>query len=674
MALILRALIAGAIATGTAGAQTTTVSSFGDPAASAQSSKTHFPIGPGPAADCRRRRSAYQDRAVANDNRNSVGKSEDRTITLHLVMREARWYPDGRGGCALRVHAFAEEGHSAQIPGPLIRVHAGTTLRVSVRNALSKVLWVRGLQDRASGVLDSAEVAPASTRVFTFRASAPGAWYYWAGAVTARVPASGEDGQLVGGFVVDSSTSLGTSVVTTRGDRVFILTRWTPEGTPGNRGFQLNAINGRSWPYTERLSYSQGDSVRWQVINASDALHMMHLHGFYYRVVSRGDAAHDSALSREQQNFGVTAALRRGEWMSIAWAADRPGNWLFHCHILTHMSAQQQLEPASAERVAHMTMTLPGVAATAPAVHSMAGLVLGVTVRPAGGVGGGPQTIARRIPSNPRVIHLFADVRPRVFGERPGFGFVVQDGKQPTPDSIRIPGTPIVLTRGEPVAIVVHNRLATPLGVHWHGIELESYYDGVPGWSGLESTVAPMIAPGDSFVARFTPPRAGTFMYHVHSEAGEELASGLYAPLLVFEPGRTFDPNSERLFVIATGGPGADAPTFINGSAVPDTLTMRSGVAYRLRVIDISANEAHAITLRGPDGVALWRLLARDGRDVPPDRRALQTGRENVAAGVTRDFEFTPPAPGMYSFSVATIVGGKLTDKVVSVPLDVRAQ
>jgi FtsP/CotA-like multicopper oxidase with cupredoxin domain len=265
-----------------------------------------------------------------------------------------------------------------------------------------------------------------------------------------------------------------------------------------------------------------------------------------------------------------------------------------------------------------------------------------------------------------------------VFGERPGLGFVVQEGpRPPAADSVRIPGTPLLLTRGEPVRIRVHNRLTTPLAVHWHGIELESYADGVGGWSGSGRRVAPMIAPGGSFVARMTPPRAGTFMYHVHNEHGDELASGLYAPLLVLEPGRVFDPATDRVFVIATGGPGAgrgeDAPPFINGTAAPDTLTLVAGTTYRFRLIDIAANEAHVISLRGPGGPATWRALARDGRDLPPEQATSQPSREVMASGVTRDFEFTATAAGEYALSVATVVASKPTGYVTTVPVRVRA-
>ena len=337
--------------------------------------------GPGRAADCRRRASD-RDRARGNDNRTPAGTVKEDTLTVRLVMRAARWYPDGPSGCALQVHTFAEQGRPSQIPGPLIRLRAGTNLRVTVRNDLSSPVWLRGMQDRDARSLDSTEIAPGATHAFAFQATVPGMWYYWGGGVNDGVPVSGEDGQLVGAFVVDSARTPGD----TRGrnapnDRVFVMTRWTPHGTTGNRGFQLNAINGRSWPNTEHLTYTSGDSIRWQVINASDELHMMHLHGFYYRVTSRGDATHDSVLVRNRPITAVTVATRHGEWMSMTWAAERTGNWLFHCHILSHMSADQRLDTTEAVRLTHVSNARGDHVAEAHAERSMAGLVLGVTDR-----------------------------------------------------------------------------------------------------------------------------------------------------------------------------------------------------------------------------------------------------------------------------------------------------
>jgi len=360
---------------------------------------------------------------MPNDNRTAAGTVQDGVVTLRLVMREVRWLPDGPNGCALRVRAFAEEGDSARIPGPLIRVTSGTEVRVQLRNALQDVVWVRGLQTRDAKSVDSTAIEPLETREFRFRAGMPGAWYYWAGAFNARVPASNENGQLVGALVVDPPPGQAAGEHFA-GDRVFVMTRWTPKGTAGNGDFQLNAINGQSWPHTERLTYSLGDSVRWHVINASDELHMMHLHGFYFRVEARGDAAHDSALARTRPNTVVTTATRSSEWISIVWSPDRSGNWLFHCHFVSHMSGDQRLDRrrlpglADAESHDHDAVATEGFNRT-HATESMAGLLLGVTVRPAGRIA----KVASTRPS--RIIHLFADTRPKVFGDRPGFGFVV---------------------------------------------------------------------------------------------------------------------------------------------------------------------------------------------------------------------------------------------------------
>jgi len=111
-------------------------------------------------------------------------------------------------------------------------------------------------------------------------------------------------------------------------------------------------------------------------------------------------------------------------------------------------------------------------------------------------------------------------------------GYVLQsDNRIPAADSVELPGSVIVLTKNEPTDITVVNRLRESSAVHWHGIELESYSDGVAGWSGSMDHLAPMIAAGDSFTARLTLPRTGTFIYHTHLNDIEQLTSGLYGAI-----------------------------------------------------------------------------------------------------------------------------------------------
>ena len=635
-------------------------------------------------ADCRRFPVAPITRAAANDNRSRAGTLRNGVLTLKLVARPVAWRPDGPTGCALSVNAFAEEGKPSQIPGPLIRVFAGTQVRVNVRNTLSTALWVRGLQDHRAGSMDSVEIGPGANHDFQFVASTVGAWYYWGGASGAILPISDANSQLTGALVVDAPIAAGATPVP---DRVMVLTRWTPTGTAKNSGFQINAFNGRSWPNTERLAYTVGDSVHWSVINATDATHEMHLHGFYFRTDARGFALRDTLTPPPGALMRVTGVLRPGEWISLTWSPDRAGNWLYHCHLLTHMSGDQRLDrmPAGGIANSNAASTAAGhqhtEAATGNhAMDDMGGLVLALDVRPARtrAAGGTRDTTPAK---RPRTIDLFTGTRPRVFGEQPGHGFIVQEGATvPGADSIRIPGTPLVLTKDEPVRITVHNRMTIPISVHWHGIELDSYFDGVGGFSGAGPRIAPMIAPRDSFVVRFTPPRAGTFIYHVHGERGEELSAGLYGALLVLEPGAVFDPRKEIVFVLADGGPGAEPPIFINGTARPDTLELISGVAYRVRFIFISANDVYRNTLRGPSGLAMMRVTGLDGHDLPSGGgRGAQPWSFPTGPGHTRDATFTLAAPGDYALTIERLMNFQLPGDArafgvpTTLPIRVRA-
>jgi len=474
---------------------------------------------------------------------------------------------------------------------------------------------------------------------------------------------------LVGALIVDSAATPNSAPAR---DRVLVITRWNPSGTPGNNTFQLNALNGRSWPNTERLTYSVGDSVRWHVIKASNELHEMHLHGFYFRTAARGLAIRDSIMPPDRAML-VTGVLRPGEWLSIVWSPDRAGNWLYHCHLLTHMSGAQRLDRLNQVASAETAHVHTNGTKNNHAMDDMGGLVIALDVRPS-------RTAAARASesmpvSNVRSLNLYANTRPGVFGNQPGFGFVVEDGAQlPARDPIRIPGTPLILKRGEPVRIAVHNRLAQPLSVHWHGLELDSYFDGVGGFSGSAARIAPMIAPNDSFIVRITPPRAGTFMYHVHGERGAELASGLYAPLLVLEPDSSFNAEIDRVFTMADGGPGTETPPFVNGTAKPDTLEMIAGTTYRLRIITITNDDSFVTTLRGPGTPLTWRVLARDGATLADGPTNPTPARYVGGPGHTRDLAFTPGVAGNYALQVVRTRLGATLGPTTSVPIRVRAR
>ena len=73
---------------------------------------------------------------VINDNRKPAGVFHKHIYYIKLEAREGYWYPDAKGGVPLKIKAFAEAGKPLQVPGPLIRVPAGTAIRISIRNGI----------------------------------------------------------------------------------------------------------------------------------------------------------------------------------------------------------------------------------------------------------------------------------------------------------------------------------------------------------------------------------------------------------------------------------------------------------------------------------------------------------------------------------------------------------
>ena len=215
---------------------------------------------------------------------------------------------------------------------------------------------------------------------------------------------------------------------------------------------------------------------------------------------------------------------------------------------------------------------------TTPRDDIMAGLAMGIVV--AAGAGRGR---ARRAGGRARRLHSSSEASPE--GPRPsGLGFVLQRGARgPAADSV---GARSSLARADAGGTDRHRGgepLPEPAAVHWHGIELESYSDGVAGWSGAEHHVAPSIAPGDSFVARLTLPRAGTFIYHTHMNDVEQLTSGSTGGSWCSKPGRRFDPRRDHIYV-AGWDSGENPHLLVNGDSLPKLLHLAAGVRHRLPV------------------------------------------------------------------------------------------
>ena len=609
------------------------------------------------------------ERAAVNDNRTPAGQLNSGVLTVQLEARPAQWFPEADSGKSVLTWAFAEPGRPPEMPGPLVRVPAGTLVRLTLRNLVDSTLVVYGLHARPGTDDDTVQVAPGATRQVSFRLDAPGTYFYWATFPGRTIEDRDTvDNGLSGALIVDPRGA------TAPNDRVLLISQWFQPATRDAAAGEVLTINGKSWPHTERFEFMEADSVRWRVINATNVAHPMHLHGFYFRVTSLGSWFRETSYDVASQWLANTHLMLAGQTMTIAWKPTQPGNWVFHCHFAFHVSPNVSLDPTAASPV-HANHAGGDAAAGGGTPHRMYGLVLGIHVRPA------PNARHAASTATVRRIRLLVQSAPeRMVLESTGhaytttsLGYVVQEGDTPPPrDSIAIPGPLLVLRRGEPVQITVVNNLDEPTGVHWHGLEIESFPDGVPGWSGMPRRVFRPIAPRDSFVAEFTPPRAGTFIYHAHAHEQIQINSGLYGGLLVTDAPR--DTSTDRLFIVGSGGPPPDTTldspfVLVNGNTTPPPLELRVGETYRLRLINIHPDWRVIFTLLSDTAYARWRPVAKDGADLAPGLRRLRPAYLLTGPGETADFEFTPTAPGDLRLEIKTMVPGW----TIPVPVRVRA-
>jgi FtsP/CotA-like multicopper oxidase with cupredoxin domain len=578
-------------------------------------------------------------RVVPNDNRMPGGSMRGDTLVLQLVVGEAEWYPESEDGPHITVEAFGEAGQAPRIPAPLIRVRTGTPIRARIRNTLpDSTIHVIGLAAQPVPMADTLHLAPGDSTERIFVAGPPGSYLYRA------VIGNNPDGRpseretAVGAFIIDPEEGAPP-------DRIFVLNVVSQEARATAPLRQALTINGRSWPHTERLPMTVGDTARWRVLNGTTRAHPMHLHGFYFRTEAQGDGRASRLIPAERRRLAVTELLQPWGTRTLVWSPDRPGNWLFHCHLMFHVTPEARLD--------HGDMHRTDIHSADPGKH-MAGLVLGIPVAPKPG-----ESYERT--GEPRRLNLFFH-QGGARGSAPArYSYVLLRGPSaPAPDSLEIPGSPIVVTRGTATDIVVHNRAREATGVHWHGLELESWSDGVVGWSSRGDAMAPAIAPGDSFVARLSLPRAGTFIYHTHLNDIDQVTGGAAGPLVVLEPGEQFDPARDHIYLSLWNGRVASPLTppniLINGDSVgaPDKV-LAPGMVHRFRLINIGAAGSVRFALRRDTTAVPWHPRAKDGADLPAALRAEQPAVQLVTVGETFDFELTPPGPGVYELSAVHV-------------------
>ena len=272
-----------------------------------------------------------------------------------------------------------------------------------------------------------------------------------------------------------------------------------------------------------------------------------------------------------------------------------------------------------------------------------------------------------------------------------------------------LPAPTLYFKEGETAIIHVSNKMDVESSIHWHGILLPNFQDGVP------YLTTPPIKPGATHTFTFPLKQSGTYWYHSHTGLQEQ--RGIYGAIVIEakEKKWTYDHNltlvlsdwtdekpkevlrklkrgsewysikkqtTQSLYQVITHKalgaqlqmwrqrmPGMDIsdvyyPTFlVNGQKTQNYPQFKAGEKIRLRVINAGASTYFWLSF-GEEVL----LISADGIDVQP----VSTDKMFQAIGETYDFlltvpedksiEFRATAQDGSGFATAVIGKGKLLE------------
>lgn len=89
-------------------------------------------------------------------------------------------------------------------------------------------------------------------------------------------------------------------------------------------------INGVPYWKTKPLEAALGETEVWRIVNDTDFSHPFHLHGYFFQVLDPARVSEWKDTVNVPTKSELTIAVRFD---------DRPGAWMYHCHILDHAEA-----------------------------------------------------------------------------------------------------------------------------------------------------------------------------------------------------------------------------------------------------------------------------------------------------------------------------------------------
>jgi len=234
---------------------------------------------------------------------------------FRMDVERIRW--ETKPGTVVEAWAF-----NRMIPGPTIRVNDGEKVRIIVTNKLPEGttahwhgLEVPNNMDGVPGISQD-PIAPGESFTYEFTAKPYGTHLYHSHFNALHQ----EEHGLYGMFIVESEKE--SPELRADKEEMMIL-------GDGPLGF---VINGKEFPEVTPIQLKKGERVRVRMANLGGLYHPMHLHGGHFRVVSKD--GFDLPASQQMN----TLSIAPGETFDVVLQAEETGTWLWHCHVLSHVT------------------------------------------------------------------------------------------------------------------------------------------------------------------------------------------------------------------------------------------------------------------------------------------------------------------------------------------------
>ncbi|MSR58489.1 MAG: copper oxidase [Planctomycetaceae bacterium] len=237
-------------------------------------------------------------------------------------------------------------GYNKTTPGPLIEATQGDRIRIILTNNLREptTLHLHNIQvpveyDGTPG-LTVTPLAPGKTLTMEFRLHQAGTFAYHS-----KLPLQQGSG-MIGMFVVHPRKAWLPTV-----DRDFALLLQNFSILPGTTvndvnsqhdgetvtgfGWNWQAINGRTGPFTTPLVCQHGERIRLRMMNFSpNQGHAVHVHGHVYWITG-----HEAGREPKSEWYArTTEIVLPGQGADLEFVANNPGDWGIHCNMALHMT------------------------------------------------------------------------------------------------------------------------------------------------------------------------------------------------------------------------------------------------------------------------------------------------------------------------------------------------